>query len=358
MDILGSEATTMSENNPFNILFGIAPTSLISREPEFQSIYDSFLAESSNSQAYIITGPRGSGKTVSMVEIADRFKKMDKWLVVELNPDGDMLEQLASKLIDEGKLKKLFLKAEFNFSFKGFGFSISGSEPILNVSTLLKREFEYLTKKNYRVLITVDEVSSDQNMKVFAHEFQLLIRDHNAAYLLMTGLYKNVALLERQKNLTFLVRAPKIHLGELNKRAITHNYMNVFDIDEKAATKLTKLTNGYAFAYQLLGDILFTSGKKEADKYVLQRYDELLQERAYDLVYDELSAKEREILDAACTDPSNEFILGQLDISPNQLSNYKKGLYLKGVISSNYRKKIVFALPRFAQYLNFVRELE
>lgn len=348
----------MAQSNPFNILFGVAPPSIVSREMEFQAIYDSFLGESSNSQAYVITGPRGSGKTVSMAKIAAKFKDMDKWIVVELNPDGDMLEQLASKLIDEGKLKKLFLRAEFNFSFQGFGFSISGKEPILNVSTLLKREFEYLTKKGYRVLITVDEVSNDEHMKEFAHEYQMLIRDKNAAYLLMTGLYKNIASLQKQKNLTFLVRAPKIYLGELNKRAISNNYMNIFGVDEKTAIRFTKLTNGYAFAYQLLGDILFTTGKKDIDKYVLQKYDELLQERSYNLIYEELSEKEREILKAACVDPSNEHIQNEVGISSNQLSNYKKDLCFKGIISPNYRNKILFALPRFSQYLEYIMEYE
>ena len=347
----------MTKDNPFNVLFGVEPKAIISRDMEIREIYDSFLGENSNSQAYIISGARGSGKTVAMKYVSDNFKKMDQWIVIELNPDVDMLEQLASKLIDEGKLKKLFLKAEFNFSFKGFGFSISGSEPILNISTLLKRELEYLSKKKYKILITIDEVSNTDFMGVFAHEYQLLLRNGFPVFLLMTGLYKNIVTLSRQKNLTFLIRTPRIYLGELNKRSITNSYMNVFNVEEKNAIKLTKFTNGYAFAYQLLGNILFTSGKKEVDKFVLQKYDEALQERSYNFVFDELSDKEKEIVMAAVDNPENKHLQETLKISSNQLSNYKKSLFLKSIIESDYRNKISFVLPRFKEYLAFIKEI-
>lgn len=348
----------MTNTNPFNILFGVAPASIIPRDAELQEIYDSFLSENSNAQAYIITGPRGSGKTVSMTNISNRIKKLDKWIVVELNPDSDMLEQLAAKLIDEGKLKKLFIKAEFNFSFKGIGFSISGEEPILNISSLLKRELEYLSKKKYKVLVTIDEVSKSDYMKTFAHEYQLLLRENFPIFLLMTGLYKNIASLEKQKNLTFLIRTPRIYLGELNKRAITNSYMNIFGVSEEVAIKFTKLTNGYAFAYQLLGNILFTNNKRDIDIFVLQKYDEMLQERSYNFIYDELSDKEIEILSIACINPDNSFVLEKANVSKTQLSNYKKGLYLKGIISSNNRNKIVFVLPRFKEFLEYKNEIQ
>lgn len=340
--------------NPFNITFGKEPLSIISRENDLQKIYDSFLNENPDSEVYIITGTRGSGKTVSMTTISNDFKNYKNWIVVELNPGEDMLEQLASKLFDEGKLKKLFIKVEFNFSFKGFGFSISGNEPILNISTLLSREFEYLKKKGYRVLITIDEVSNDKYMKTFVHEFQILIRDKFDVFLLMTGLYNNITLLERQKNLTFLLRAPRIYLGGLNNRSIVNSYKKIFDIDEVKAIQLAKLTNGYAFAYQLLGNILFTGKKTEVDEDILEQYDELLQERAYDFIYTELSEKEKDLLHLACKNNTNEFLIKNTKMSSNQLSNYKKGLFLKGLIQSNYRGSISFSLPRFKEYLEFV----
>lgn len=346
-----------TSSNPFNITFGKEPSSIISRENDFIDIYKSFLSDNPDSEIYILTGARGSGKTVSMSTISNDFKERDNWIVIELNPGRDMLEQLASKLYDEGKLKKLFYKAEFNISFKGIGFTLKGDEPILNISTLLKKEFDYLSKKNYRILITIDEVSSDEHMKVFAHEFQLLLRNNYPIFLLMTGLYQNISRIEKEKSLTFLVRAPHIHLSGLNYRSIVNSYKRIFNIDDAEAIKLAKFTNGYAFAYQLLGHILFSQGKKTIDNEVLEKYDELLQERAYDFIYKELTGKEKVILHLASHNNSTTSIVNNTDLTTNMLSNYKKGLYLKGIIQGNYRDTIEFSLPRFKEYLLFIEAI-
>ena len=343
--------------NPFNITFGKEPFSIISRNNELSEIYNSFLSDSPNTDAYILTGIRGSGKTVAMTTIVDHFRKMNNWICVELNPISDMLEQLAAKLYDEGNLKSLFTKKEFSFSFSGLGFSISGENPVVNISSFIKREFEFLQKKNMRVLITVDEVLSNEYVKVFVHEFQTLLREKYPVCLIMTGLYQNISLLEKQKSLTFLYRAPKIYLGELNVRAIANSYKDIFEISEKEGIELAKITCGYAFAYQLLGNILFESGKTKLDNSIIDKFDELLQERSYDIIYSELTKREKEILKNATIDSSNEYIISKTNISKSQLSQYKKVLYLKGIIQDN-RNGVIFRLPRFKEYLEFVIAIE
>ena len=47
---------------------------------------------------YMITGVRGAGKTVLMTSIAKELTEDKKWVVVELNPELDLLEQLAAKI--------------------------------------------------------------------------------------------------------------------------------------------------------------------------------------------------------------------------------------------------------------------
>lgn len=347
----------MQKENPFNITFGKEPFSIISRENELNMIYDSFLSNSPNTNVYILTGIRGSGKTVAMAGVVNYFKKKKDYICVELNPESDMLEQLASKIYDEANLKKLFIKTEFNFSFKGIGFSISNENKLSNVSSFLKKELEYLSNKNIKVLISIDEVISNNYMKIFSHEFQSFLRENYKVFLIMTGLYNNISSLENQKSLTFLYRAPKIYLETLNSMAIANSYQNIFDIDEKESIILSKLTKGYAYAYQLLGNLLFESNSTKANKKILQRYDELLYENAYNIIYKELTNKEKEILKLAVTNQENSFILNELKISNSQYSNYKKNLEKKGIIEFD-RKKISFKLPRFKEFLSFIIELE
>ena len=344
----------MTSMNPFNINFGKVPNSFISRTSDLQEVYDSFSSDDPFSNVYILTGIRGSGKSVAMSTIVDYYKSLKNWICVELNPESDMLEQLASKLLDEGKLKKIFLKSEFNYSFNGIGIKIEGNIPVSNISSLLKREFEYLSKKNIKVLVSVDEVVSNNHMKVFAHEFQTLLREDFFVCLLMTGLYKNISTLENQKSLTFLYRAPKIYLKELNVKSITNSYMNIFEIIEKDAVDLAKLTKGYAFAYQLLGNLLYESKKKSVDDKILQRYDELLHERAYDVIFNELTNNEKMILKSSSIDNSNTYIINHTGLTKSQLSQYKKELSQNGIIIPD-RNSVIYRLPRFKEYLDFIR---
>lgn len=344
-------------NNPFNINFGREPFSIISRENELQEIYDSFSSDNPFSYVYILTGTRGCGKTVAMTGVVNYFKDNNDWICIELNPEDDMLEQLASKLYDEGKLKKLFISAEFNFSFNGVGFSIKGKEPITNVSTLIRKELDYLKKKNIKLLISVDEVVSNNYMKVFSHEYQAILRDKYFVCLIMTGLYQNISLLENQKSLTFLYRAPKIYLGSLNLRAVANSYKNIFSIDEARAISFAKMTKGYAYAYQLLGNILFLKNKNEIDEEVIQKFDEIIQERAYSIIYNELTPREKELLKLSIVDNSNAYLIDTLSISKSQLSNYKKKLILNGVIEDD-SSNVIFKLPRFIDYIKFIIAIE
>ena len=59
--------------NPFTLSFGKKPLQYISRLTETNQILESFCAEIPSNQIYMITGVRGSGKTVMMTNIAEAF---------------------------------------------------------------------------------------------------------------------------------------------------------------------------------------------------------------------------------------------------------------------------------------------
>ena len=67
--------------------------------------------------------------------------------------------------------------------------------------------------------------------------------------------------------------------------------------------------------------------------------------------------KEKELIKAAAIDNRNGYLIESLKISKSQLSNYKKILMMKGIINSN-KRNVEFALPRFKEFINFVREIE
>ena len=59
-------------NNPFSIMFGKEPSQMISRITQSDLIINSFARENPSTQIFMITGVRGSGKTVLMTSIAKK----------------------------------------------------------------------------------------------------------------------------------------------------------------------------------------------------------------------------------------------------------------------------------------------
>ena len=119
--------------NPFNIAFGKEPMQLIERPAVFLRICEDFDNLNPESNAYVITGARGCGKTILLASLRSHYRQEDGWVVVDLLPYKDILELFAASLYQEGKFKKLFLKSEFSFSFHGLSFSIEGEKPVNNV---------------------------------------------------------------------------------------------------------------------------------------------------------------------------------------------------------------------------------
>ena len=163
--------------NPFNVSFGEKPSSYISRDSEFDRIVSTFNSPTPESKALIITGPRGCGKTVMLSIVKKHYDTLSDWITVDLNPFEDMAEQLASKIYDKGKLRKLFLKTEFNFSFSGISFSIKGDNKLNNIHSLLEKIFVYLKAKNTKVLITIDDVLTTDNLKSFCYTYQSFLEN-------------------------------------------------------------------------------------------------------------------------------------------------------------------------------------
>ncbi|MEE1108586.1 MAG: ATP-binding protein, partial [Lachnospiraceae bacterium] len=62
-------------SNPFTISFGRQPAQFISRPVETNEIIENFEQEPPSSQVYMLTGVRGSGKTVLMTDIAKELSK-------------------------------------------------------------------------------------------------------------------------------------------------------------------------------------------------------------------------------------------------------------------------------------------
>lgn len=344
--------------NPFSLTFGKEPKALISNLNQFEEIKDNYLALNPMNNATLITGVRGSGKTVLLTRLNKYFSTLEDWIVVELNPETDMLEYLASNIYEKCNSKFKFLKKEFSFSFKGLSISISGENPVSNVITLIERMLDIVKKKNKKVLIAIDDVSNNQNVKTFVQQFQIFIRNDYPLFLLMTGLFENVRSLQNEKSLTFLYRAPQVNVGSLSLINIAKSFEDILGATKEDAIKMAKLTNGYAFAYQVLGYILYESKKIKIDSKVKEEFDQKLREYVYEKIYFDLPQIEKKFVNALATTKDGKIadVMSELKMNKENISQYRDKLIKKGILVKNGWGKLDFALPRFKEYAIIQKE--
>lgn len=337
--------------NPFTLTFGKSPLEPVERPVQTKEIIDAFMAEQINQQMFIITGVRGSGKTVMMTEISQKLRANDDWVVIELNPATDLLKGLLSKLNSNHTCAGIIKSAKIDLSFFGFGVAIEGTLPITDEETAIITILEKMKKGGKRLLITIDEVTNNQFMQVFAGSFQIFVRQDLPVFLLATGLYENIDELQNEKNLTFLYRAPKIQLKPLNNRAIASKYKTIFKIESEQASKMAQLTKGYPFAFQVLGYLTWNRGGDY--ETVIDEYEQYLSEFVYDKIWSELSQKDRIVARGIAEIKGGKIkdIREYLGMETNEFNPYRKRLIKKGILSGEMRGYVYFTLPLFEEYV-------
>ena len=341
------------KSNPYNLTFGKEPTQMISRIKQTEEIMDNFTSDNPGQQIYMITGVRGSGKTVFMTTIQKRIQTDDSWIVVELNSSGNMLQELTSKLYNIKGMPRKYAADGINLSFWGLGVNIRKETPITDPVTAIERMLDRIAKDKKKILITIDEVYNSPEMKYFAGTLQMLIRHDYPVFIIMTGLYENINRLQNEDNLTFLYRAPKIYLSALNTYRMAEHYEMIPGISKDGALEMARLTKGYPFAFQVFG--YFTYGKGSFEKS-LPEIKSYLYEYVYDKLWIELSEKEKKLLELIAIKNKKDVksLRETFNTGSNEFSIYRDRLIKKGILDGSRRGYLDLTLPFFEDY---IREL-
>lgn len=340
-------------NNPFILSFGKKPLQYVSRISQTNEIIENFTAAEPPNQIYMLTGVRGAGKTVMMASIAGEMKKKEEWVVVELNPTRDLLQSLAGKLYSLPGMHTHFVQAKLDFSVLGLGVSLDNAAPVTDIESAIALMLTELQKKHKRLLVTVDEVTNCEYVRVFASSFQIFLRQEYPLFLLMTGLYDNIYNLQNENVLTFLYRAPKMILEPLNYTAVRKQYMDIFNLDIEAAGTMARLTKGYPFAFQVLGYLYWENRDTKTLEEILPEYDQYLEEYVYDKIWSELSELDRKILIEMSVgrEVKVKKIRDAVGMKSEQFSVYRERLKRKGVLDTGKYGEISFILPRFEEFI-------
>ena len=339
------------KKNPYSLIFGKEPKQMIARSSPVAEVIETFCEEEPSQQVFMITGVRGSGKTVLMTEITKEIQKHSEWIVAELNPENDLLAGLAAKLSGENSLATIFKNAKINLSFFGLGLEIEGVAPIRDIETALVKMIESLKKHHKKLLISIDEAANTKEMRIFAGAFQIFIRRDLPVFLLMTGLYENINVLQNEKHLTFLYRAPKLEIKSLNIRAIADNYKRNFSIEDGKALKMAKLTKGYSFAFQVMGYYVWEmSGNLEKALPEVRRH---LEDYVYEKVWSGLSEGDKRVAYGIACSKNGKIseVREILGIETNEFNPYRKRLIRSGLINGDERGYVSFTLPMFEMFV-------
>ena len=227
--------------NPFSLTFGNSPYLEIDRTIVDFDIVEDFNKEYSSSRAYMITGVRGSGKTVYMTGICKKLKQDKDWIVIEVSPEDDIIKQIVHKLADESEFKKYVVSAKIDISILSVEISKNTDVNKEPYSILLEKLLKLAAKKQKKVLVAIDEAIKNKYIKDFAHEFQIYIRNELPVYLIMTGLYENIYEIQNEKTLTFLYRTPRIEMQPLKLYKIADSYVDIFGISNDEAKQILQL---------------------------------------------------------------------------------------------------------------------
>lgn len=342
--------------NPYSMNFGQIPGEMVQRLRPMDEVMQAFVHDNPRQQVYMITGVRGSGKTVFLTEVEKRLQKEKNFIIVDLNPEDDMLSSLCAALKAKKSLLGIFESAGVSFSLAGISANIQGGHKESDVRPALEKMLGALKKHGKRLLLAIDEVSNSAYMRIFISEFQQYLRKDFPVYLLMTGLYKNISSLQNAKSLTFLYRAPKIMMDPLNIGAMADNYSANLHVDSEQALFAAKLTSGYSFAFQVLGSLLF-SNDCNIEK-VIPEYRQYLEEYSYEKIWSELSQTDQDVCAAVASlmNLSSDGvkiaeIRNKMDISSNLLNQYRTRLLRQEILLVPSYGSVQFALPLFREFV-------
>ena len=333
--------------------FGLCntPVEMIPRLNLTEKLKHAFMDEPASQHISMITGIRGSGKTVFMTRVAKQIAENPKWTVVELSPEQDLLDALLAQLQKDKTVLRFLKSAQINLPFSSVELKAEGTPEMKHPEILLEKILENMKKRGRKLLITIDEVTNNPNVRLFASIFQILLRKDLPLYLLMTGLYDNLRALQNEKSLTFLYRAPRITLESLNLGTIADSYQRIFRIEREPAVEMARDTRGYSFAFQVLGYFTWLYGDDPVK--VRTFYRQYLYEYVYDKVWEEMSATDRRVLSAMTHVPGGEVkkIRDELNMETNKFNPYRMRLIRKGVVDGTCYGKLRFTLPLFEDYI-------
>lgn len=364
---------TQRKMNPFKPTAGGEPPLLIGRERvvrDFDKGLDNGVG--APGRIMLITGARGTGKTVMLTVLGDKARA-HKWDVIEETASDGLCERLVSELCSKDSLID---KLTFAPSITIAGASVSLGEAELSPKRMpetlrkaMSARLDALEKRDAGLMISIDETqaASRADLIAIATAIQHQIREKRNVSIVLAGLPQMISDLFDDEVIAFLRRARTNVLANVPIDEVKESFAQTFEdsgmsLDTSLVEKAAVATAGYPYMIQLVGYYIWDAADaRESTVISKEDVDEGIREARVDLdnavcvpELHGLSKNDKAYLEAmAVSDgPSGTSeVAKRMGRSAKYAATYRKRLLDAYVIRQTDRGEVDFAVPFLREYL-------
>lgn len=256
----------VEDQNPFTPGFGLTPSVLAGRAVVIEEFSKALVGDVPGRRTSLISGPRGSGKTVVLTEFESIAEEVG-WATITLHTASlSMPDELRGEVIS--RLRQADPRAVTSRLTGGGVSGVSAYREVVDryddepasLASLLERFVDLLAERGAGLLITVDEIQSVAPVQLhqLAQHVQDLVRRNQPVAFVAAGVSSGIDTLLQDDHTTFLRRAHPISLGSVSEQsAIETIRQTVADtnrtITPDAAVLAGRISQGYPYLIQLVG---------------------------------------------------------------------------------------------------------
>jgi len=359
------------KKNVFIPTFGNRPKPLVGRDGLLSDFMEGLAhPEGHPHRATVFMGQRGTGKTALLLEIAERAEKAG-YVAAFVTADEHMTDVILQLVQVKGEkyVKGIQKVKSVNAGVLGFSFGLTftdEAEQKYGFRLKLTLLADELAKHKKGILILVDEIQSNTpEMRELAITYQHLVGEGKNVAIALAGLPGAVSSVLQDDILTFLNRAHKVILGPLPLNDVSMLYAGRFAEDGRSIGPETlelavKSTLGYPYLMQLVGyyTLKHAGESKSIEKNIVETAIINAKRDLIDSVHKTclrpLSDRDRDFLQAMSMDKESSRISDiqeRMNVSAAYIQQYRTRLIEAGVISSEQRGRVEFAVPYLGEYL-------
>lgn len=357
----------------FSPSFGNRPKKMVGRDNVLTDLMRG-LSENpgSKERATLLLGQRGNGKTVLLLEIAQRAKDMGYIVASPTIVSGDMLGRIVEKLQDEGEKYVSEKKIKLSGGSIGFpGFSVGlqftrEEQETKSFAYKLSKLCKALDKCKKGVLILIDELQANNNdLRQLIIAYQEIVGEEGNIAIVMAGLPGAVSATLNDHVLTFLNRAKKIYLEPLEFIDIDRYYIESFkaigiELSEEQRKTAVDKTQGSPYLMQLIGHYIVCYAddtgciSEENFQRALILAEKDFENDVCRTALNALSDKDIEFLQAMVSDEKESSmadISERMKVGKDYAQQYKRRLIDNGIIEQHRRGKVRIIIPYLREYM-------